>query len=479
MNYFRVKSVFISLLFFSSLSAKEYFVSTSGSESAKGTISDPFNNIHKAALIAEAGDTVTLRGGEYYIEKQIIPQNSGKATEWILYRGMPGEKTLINGQNVKVANGIVFSSQSAGLFQITDREYIHVKDLHFRNSYSVGILVGYSSNLPEAAPEHMRTTKYITIEGCSVDRSYNSGISVWYADSVLITKCEITKANDLDFRLPETKKGHEAPHEAISICGARHFTVSHNHVYNCYKEGIDIKEVSQHGVVHNNLVHDLPRQAYYADAWFGLLENIEFHSNIAYNCMWGFAISVEGEGSELRNVRFHHNLIYNMNGAGVLFGMWGGNRLRTDIHIYNNTFYRCGSPQVFSGGVGSIDILSKNFKDVYIYRNICDKGWDYEMGFTFKPNEVETALKERNFVAAENLFESVKNRPSRIGQFDVMVYEYLPPKNQIGAPLYRNELEFDFVPEQIPSVKPSGNKWKYEPSPWFGAFEPVSQTKIK
>ena len=472
MNYYRIKLILIFLLFFSSLSAKEYFVNTSGSDSAKGTISDPFSSIHKAALIAEAGDTITLRGGEYYIENQIIPKNSGKAGAWILYRGMPGETAMIDGQNLKKANGKAFSSQSAGLFQITAREYIHVKDLHFRNSYSVGVLVGYSSNLPEEAPEEMRNTKHITVENCSVDRSFNSGISVWYADSVIITKCEITKANDLEFRLPETRKGHEAPHEAISICGARYFTVSYNHVHNCYKEGIDCKEVSQHGLVHNNLVHDLPRQAYYADAWFGMLEDIEFHSNTAYNCMWGFSISVEGKGSDLRNIRFHHNLIYNMKGAGVLFGMWGDNLLRSDIHIYNNTFYHCGSPQIFSGGVGSFDILSKNFKDVFIYRNICDKGWDYEMGFTFKPNEVKAALKERNFVAAENLFESAKNRPSRIGQFDVMVCEYLPPNNQMGAPLYRNELEFDFVPEKIPEVKLSGNKWKYEPSPWYGALEP-------
>jgi hypothetical protein len=231
--------------------------------------------------------------------------------------------------------------------------------------------------------------------------------------------------------------------------------------------------VSKHGVIHHNLVHDLPRQAYYIDAWFGLLEDVEFHSNTAYGCVWGFGISVEGKNSELRNVRIHHNLIYNMKGSGVLFGMWGSDLLRSDIYIYNNTFYHCGSPMVFSGGVGSIDILSKNFHDVFIYRNICDKGWDYEMAFTFTSEEAGKALKERNFVAAENLFEGYKNRPSRIGQFDVMVYEYLPPDNQIGAPLYRNELEFDFVPEKIPAVKPSGIKWKYEPSPWFGAFKPL------
>jgi len=285
----------------------------------------------------------------------------------------------------------------------------------------------------------------------------------------------VTGANDNSDIYYETaeKKRREAPHEALSICGAQYFEVAGNHIHHGFKEGIDCKEVSRHGVIHHNLVHDMPRQAYYIDAWFGLLEDVEFHSNTAYNCMWGFGVCVEGKDSELRNVRFHHNIIYNIKGSGVLFGMWGNDLLRSDIHIYNNTFYHCGSPRVFSGGVGSIDILSKNFRDIFIYRNICDKGWDYEMGFTFKPEEVEQALKERNFIAAENLFECSKNRPSRLGQFDVMVYEYLPGNNQTGAPLDRNELRYDFVPEKIPSVPPKGIKWKYEPSPWIGALNPM------
>ncbi len=95
------------------------------------------------------------------------------------------------------------------------------------------------------------------------------------------------------------------------------------------------------------------------------------------------------------------------------------------------------------------------------------------MGFTFSPQEAENALKERNFIAAENLFEGYKDRPSRPGQFDVRVREFIPAGNQVGAPLYRNEREFDLVPESMPAVISSGIPWKYEPSPWFGAFEPL------
>jgi hypothetical protein len=468
MNINREKIYLIAslILFPLSSGAKEYFVSLNRNDQQPGTKNLPFNSILKASEIAVPGDTITIFGGEYQLQNQFKPAHSGLPGKWILYRAAPNESVIFDGSLIKKVfergDSVKFSRLTEGLFQIEKVNYLRFENIEVRNSDAAGFIV--------RGPE----CKKIELISCKSAHSHNSGIGLWYCDSVFVSKCEITGANDNDdqYYEPDQRKGGEAPHEAISICGARFFEVANNHIHNCFKEGIDCKEVSRHGVIHHNLVNDMPRQAYYIDAWFGLLEDIEFHHNTAYNCVWGFGVSVEGKDSELRNVRFHHNLIYNMSGSGVLFGMWGNNLLRTDIYIYNNTFYHCGSPQVFSGGVGSIDILSKNFRDVYIYRNICDKGWDYEMGFTFTPEEVERALKERNFVAAENLFEGPKNRPSRKGQFDAMVYEYLPPDNQIGAPLYRNELRFDFVPEKIPEVKSTDTKWKYEPSPWFGAFKP-------
>ncbi len=466
MNQYKFFLIACLVLLAYSAGAKEFVVSVAGNDQHAGTKNQPLQSIFRASELAMPGDTITIQKGEYQLSRQFRPVRSGLPNKWIFYRGEQGQTVVFDGSQIRKIlqkeDSVQFSRETAGLFQIEKVSYLRFENIQVRNSDAAGFIV--------RGPE----CKKIELIGCKSRQTHNSGIGLWYCDSVLVKNCEITAANDNDLKyyMPGQRQGGEAPHEALSICGATHFEVCYNHLHDCYKEGIDCKEVSRHGVIHHNQVNDLPRQAYYTDAWFGLLEDVEFHSNTAYNCMWGFAISVEGKGSELRNVRFHHNLIYNMTGAGVLFGMWGNNLLRSDIHIYNNTFYHCGSPQVFAGGVGSIDILSKNFRDVFIYRNICDKGWDYEMGFTFTPEEAENRLKERNFVAAENLFEGPKNRPSRKGQFDVMVYEFLPPGNQIGAPLYRDELNHDFVPEQIPEVKPSGQKWKYEPSPWFGALKP-------
>ena len=456
------------------LSAKEYFVSLNGDDSATGSIAEPFLNITKASDAAQAGDTITIRGGNYLLEKIFRPSRGGESGKWIVYRSMPGEKAVFDGQKILTADDIaysrnmvgvpLFSRTTVGVMQIEKVSYVKFENIGVINSRGAGFIIrGPSTQL--------------ILDGCTADRTYNSGIGLWYADSIKVFRCEVTHANDIDYRNEEVPKPNEASHEAISICGARFFEVAYNHVHHCYKEGIDCKEVSCHGVIHHNLVHDVPRQAYYVDAWFGLLEDVELHDNIAYDSFWGFAISVEGKDSEVRNIRFHHNVIYNMRAAGVLFGLWGDNNLRSDIHIYNNTFYKCGTPRIYSGGVGSFDILSKNFRDVYIYRNICDKGWDYEMGFSFEPGEVAQAIRERNFNASDNLFEAAKNRPSRTGQFDYHVYEYLPPGNVIGAPLYRNERQYDLTPEMIPPVKTADAGWKYQPSPWYGAIRPVESAR--
>lgn len=480
MNFSRtVFSVAILLHVFNSHSfAREWFVSLDGDDANTGTIEAPLASIQKACSLAVAGDTVTLRGGLYAVTQQIRPQASGLPDAWITYRAMPGEKVVIDGASVKevVKDGkpVAFSKVDEGLVQIENVAYIKWQDITVQNSYAAGFLLRGGTNFTFDAAKKSPACK-IVLENCTSNRSYNSGIGVWYADSVFIHKCTVTGANELDYRVEGVIPGHEAPHEAISVCGARYFEIAGNHVYNCHKEGIDCKEVSRHGKVHHNKVHDLPRQAYYVDAWFGLLEDIELYDNVAYNSFWGFAVSVEGKGAELRNIRFHHNIIYKMQASGVLFGMWGENNLRSDIHIYNNTFYRCGSPNVYSGGVGSIDILSQNFKDVFIYRNICDKGWDYEFGFNEKADQIAGNLKKKNLVIRENLVECVKNRPSRPGQFDALLIEYLPEGNQLGAPLYKNEPGYDLTPERIPKVKSSGMKWKYQPSDWYGALKPENE----
>jgi len=63
----------------------------------------------------------------------------------------------------------------------------------------------------------------------------------------------------------------EAPHEAISIGGVENFEVAYNLVKDGKKEGIDVKEKSKYGTVHNNYIYHMARQGLYVDSWFGVL----------------------------------------------------------------------------------------------------------------------------------------------------------------------------------------------------------------
>ncbi len=159
------------------IASHEYVVATTGRDTSQGTLAEPFATIQHACFIAQAGDTVTVRGGEYYVDRQILFENSGHPEAWIILQNMPGEIPVIDGQNLKTVDGECFSCRTTGLLQITAKEYIRVKGLHIKNSYSVGILVGYPPGIAAAAPEEKRNTRHIIIEDCSVDRTYNSGLS--------------------------------------------------------------------------------------------------------------------------------------------------------------------------------------------------------------------------------------------------------------------------------------------------------------
>ena len=68
---------FLGALFFltmSSVNATTYYVATTGSNSAAGTLDQPFATLQQAASVAAAGDIVYIRGGTYNIT---TPANSG------------------------------------------------------------------------------------------------------------------------------------------------------------------------------------------------------------------------------------------------------------------------------------------------------------------------------------------------------------------------------------------------------------------
>jgi len=94
--------------------AGEYHVSKSGNDQNPGSPDKPFKTIGAAALLAVAGDTVTVHKGIY--RERVNPLNGGQNDlSRILYRAAEGEKVQIKGSEVigdwKLVAGSVWSTE--------------------------------------------------------------------------------------------------------------------------------------------------------------------------------------------------------------------------------------------------------------------------------------------------------------------------------------------------------------------------------
>lgn len=74
----------------------ECFVSLSGSDANRGTITQPFRTIAKGVSILQAGDVLSLRQG-VYVEPVVIADKHGTAAQPIVIRSYPGEHAVIDG----------------------------------------------------------------------------------------------------------------------------------------------------------------------------------------------------------------------------------------------------------------------------------------------------------------------------------------------------------------------------------------------
>jgi hypothetical protein len=256
---------------------------------------------------------------------------------------------------------------------------------------------------------NIQESKHIDIVNCISENSLSPGIAAWQrCEYVRVLGNTVINANDMKMSWTPYKK-HEAPHEAISMAGPHHFEVAWNHVYNCDKEGIDVKETASFGVVHHNYVHDLKRQGLYIDGWFGQLQDIEMHDNVVTGCEAGIAISSE-EGPNTKNLSIHHNLVYNNRATGIFFSRWGADNPRENIKVYNNTFYRNGHGRDFSGSPqywlsGGCYLYTTNLRDVRIFNNIFARNSPFEIGHTARLEGNWATLK--NIDIRNNLIQDV------------------------------------------------------------------------
>ncbi|MDH7569064.1 MAG: right-handed parallel beta-helix repeat-containing protein [Armatimonadota bacterium] len=404
-----------------------YHLSPDGDDSNPGTLQKPWRTPHHAAARVNAGDTVLFHPGTYLLERCLDLSCAGRPDAWITFAAAAGEPAILDAHEVRPTD--LRQASSRGAVALRGASYVRLENLHVVNSYHFGILI--------QQPSH-----HIDILRCRVDKTFGPGIGAWNCEDLRVAGCEVTGANTQQMRLYGDPR-RECPHEAISIAGVNRFEVAWNQVHHCEKEGIDVKEVSRHGLVHHNWVHHLPRQGLYADAWFGLLEDVEFASNVVHHCEWGFVVSVEGRDSELRNVRAHHNILHHNRASGIYFGTWGANGPRSQILLTHNTLYANGRAQHWAGRTGNIDLRSPNARQVHITRNLCARGGAFEIATFADPATEPARLHTQEIRIAQNLLEALRDEPGEPGPYG-RLFVTAGSEPVIGDPRLRDPERGDF-----------------------------------
>ncbi len=121
--------------------ANTYYVATTGSDSAAGTIVAPFLTIPKAYSVAVAGDTILVRGGIYNLATTISLSKSGTSSAMYCLLSYPGERPILD------YSAMVVGSSNRGIK--LSGNYWYVKGFDVRKAGDNGIYVSGSYNVIE------------------------------------------------------------------------------------------------------------------------------------------------------------------------------------------------------------------------------------------------------------------------------------------------------------------------------------------
>jgi hypothetical protein len=114
MRNLRFKLLTLLFLIVTVASAKEYHVSSNGSDKNNGSATKPFRTINFAAQRALPGDVITVHAGTY--REWINPARGGESdSKRIVYRAAEGEKVKIKGSEIITG----WKNEKGGVWKIT------------------------------------------------------------------------------------------------------------------------------------------------------------------------------------------------------------------------------------------------------------------------------------------------------------------------------------------------------------------------
>jgi hypothetical protein len=152
--------ILLGLLGFSAsdLTAETYHVATDGSDANSGSLARPLGTLEQAIRLAEAGDTILVRGGTYLLDHGIELRTAGASTRPIKLWAYANEVPILDfRQNPRHDNlpqprqddTVDGTSDAVGIYIARDAAWWHIRGLTVQNAAYYGVRVYGSNNIFE------------------------------------------------------------------------------------------------------------------------------------------------------------------------------------------------------------------------------------------------------------------------------------------------------------------------------------------
>jgi hypothetical protein len=344
--------------------ANTYYVATNGSNDNPGTLERPFASINDATNKVQPGDKVYVRGGTYNLNREIWIGNSGTADQRIVFESYPGETAILDGSNLSAFYIVGLVGQ-----------YIDFKGFEVRNSQGFGISVWKG--------------KHIRILDNVVHGSSQGAIRAGADDDKTATQDIVISGNTVYNNGLVNKARNTGWPAIVASNGATNVTMTNNHIYENYGEGIDFI-ATDIGLASGNRLHD----NYAANLYLDNASNIKVEKNFIYTTnntnhyrdghpATGIQAANEpyGISNPLNKVEISNNIV--VGGQwGFYYGTYGNGGGLKNFTIVNNTFY------------GATESLIEILDDPGHSKNVISKNIFYKTGnellsdITAKPTEL-------------------------------------------------------------------------------------------
>jgi hypothetical protein len=333
------------------LSAADYYVATTGSNTANGSATAPWQTIVYAASQGVAGDVVHVHDGTY--NERVVFPNSGSQSNYIVFRAVDGASPIVDGSGLSI-------SGRQGLFEFKDRSYLRIEGFtlkHYisasRNAVPVGILIEGGGDGLEIVSNK--------IESIASTATVNKNLLGRDAHGIAVYGNSATPITDLLIRDNELKNLTLGSSEAMVINGnVDGFRVLDNYVHDCDNIGIDAigyegtgptdeLDQARNGLIARNVIENITsidNPAYGGETSAGGIyvdggRDIVIERNIVSNCNIGIEVASEHFGKVTSGIIVRSNLLRENQMAGLFIGGYNANATgdADNCLIAHNTFY--------------------------------------------------------------------------------------------------------------------------------------------